>query len=230
MLKMIFLCHRRPDIDHDEYARRVLEDHVPLALRHHPTMRQYVVNIVARIEMAGSAEVDSIAELSFDSLEDYRDRLYDSDAGQRIIGADVARFMHAAEAYACSEHVHVGSTHADAALARAAPFKLVVALTRHSGLSHEEFVEHWLTRHAPLALERHPGLVRYVTNVVDSRLSPAGEDFDGIAELHFASEAAFVADLYRQAAGLRLIEADMPDFLGSVQGWIVAEHVMKVPS
>ncbi len=224
MLKMIFLCHRRPDIEHAEYARRVLEDHVPLALRHHPTMRHYVVNIVDRIEMAGSAEIDSVAELSFDSMQDYRERLYDSPEGQRLIGEDVARFMGSADAYACDEQVHLGD---DAAAAGPGCFKLLLALTRHSGLSHEAFVEHWRTRHAPLAVERHTGLLKYVTNSVDSRLSPGGEDFDGIAELHFASEEAFVEELYRSDTGLALIEADTRDFLGAIQGWIVSEHVMK---
>jgi len=46
MVKLIFLCRRRPEIGHDEYVERVLRGHVPLALRHHPTMLGYVVNIV----------------------------------------------------------------------------------------------------------------------------------------------------------------------------------------
>jgi hypothetical protein len=69
MTKLIFLCRRRPDITHDRYAELVLGGHVPLALRHHPMMRKYVVNVVEGFR-AGAEELDSIAELSFDSLED----------------------------------------------------------------------------------------------------------------------------------------------------------------
>jgi uncharacterized protein (TIGR02118 family) len=39
--------------------------------------------------------------------------------------------------------------------------KSVSLLTRKAGLSHEEFVKHWLEVHAPLAYAA-PGLRRYV--------------------------------------------------------------------
>jgi len=46
MVKVVFLCRRRSDLTHERYVARLLEGHVPLALRHHPTLRRYVVNIV----------------------------------------------------------------------------------------------------------------------------------------------------------------------------------------
>src|SRR5206468_495613 len=46
MVKLVFLCRRRSDLTHERYVARLLEGHVPLALRHHPTLRRYVVNIV----------------------------------------------------------------------------------------------------------------------------------------------------------------------------------------
>jgi hypothetical protein len=226
MRKLVFLCRRRPDITHEDFAGLVLTGHVPLALRHHPTMRRYVVNIVDRIQIPGSREIDSVAELSFDSLQDYRERLYDSKEGEGIIARDVARFMGGADAYETTEHVHrkpegwrVGRT--------TPGIKMIAAVKRNPSLSHGEFVEHWLGRHVPLALEHHAGLIHYVTNVVDSRLSPTGDDLDGIAELGFASERDLAERLYGSAEGRRVVEEDIPRFLGPMWAWIATEHPQK---
>ena len=83
MRKMIFLCRRRPDIDHATYANHLLDRHVPLALKHHPAMQHYRVNIVDEKRIARSANLDSIGELFFASVEDYQTRLYDSGQGRR---------------------------------------------------------------------------------------------------------------------------------------------------
>lgn len=226
MRKLVFFCRRRPDLTHEEYARRVLEGHVPLALRHHPTMRHYVVNIVERPEIPGSPEIDSVAELAFDTMDDYRDRLYDSPEGEAIIHRDVQGFMGGADAYECTAHVQ--KTRADRVVGRTTPgVKLIAAVKRNPALSHEEFVEHWLHRHVPLALTHHPGLAHYVTNVVDARLSASGEDLDGIAELGFASETDLRERMYASEGGRRLIEEDIRRFIGSTHAWIVVEHPQK---
>src|SRR5207244_4269832 len=104
MVKLVFLCRRRSDLTHERYVERLLGGHVPLALRHHPTLRRYVVNVVE--DTRGPAPpLDSIGELWFDTLADYRERLYDSPAGAGIIARDVAGFMGSAAAYVTTEHV-----------------------------------------------------------------------------------------------------------------------------
>ena len=87
MVTLVFLCRRRPDLRHGDYAERLLGGHVPLALRHHPTMRKYVVNLVQALR-AGAETLDSIGELSFDSLADFHERLYDSDDGPQLVRRD----------------------------------------------------------------------------------------------------------------------------------------------
>src|SRR6185295_670174 len=122
-------------------------------------------------------------ELSFASLEDFRERLYDSAEGEKIVHADVARFMGGAVAYATTEHVQKSLLPPPVLGQRSPGMKMVCPVRRREGMSHNAFVEHWLTRHVPLALEHHPQLVKYVTNVVDQKLSDGGEDWDGFAEL-----------------------------------------------
>lgn len=222
MPKLIFLCRRRPDIDHAEYADRLLRGHVPIALRHHPTMRRYVVNVVEG-RRAGAEELDSIGELTFDTLDDFRDRLYDSDEGRRIVDRDVAGFLGGAHAYVTTEHVQK-SPPAPAPLgARSRGIKIVGLVRRPDGMTHEGFVDHWLRRHVPLALKHHPGLHKYVTNVVDARLGDA-PDWDGIAELHFPTIEAMQTRFFDSPEGERIIREDMKRFIGQTWGYDVAEH------
>src|SRR2546427_7490448 len=124
MVKLLFLCRRRPDITHERYAELLLRGHVPLALRHHPTLRRYVVNIVE--DTRGPAPpLDSIGELWFDTLADYRERLYDSPEGAGIIARDVAGFMGSTAAYLAREDLRRGPA-APPAPGRAAPGRKVV--------------------------------------------------------------------------------------------------------
>ncbi len=227
MVKLVFLCRRRPDITHDRYAELVLGDHVPLALHHHPTMRTYVVNVVEGLR-AGAEPLDSIAELSFESMADYRERLYDDDAGRHAIERDVAGFLGGADAYVTREHVQKDVRPAAALGTRAPGVKIVGLVRRPEGMTHDAFAAHWLERHVPLALRHHPGLDRYVTNVVEERLG-AAPDWDGIAELHFPSREAMRTQFFDSPEGERIIREDMTRFIGRTWGYDVAEYVQRVP-
>lgn len=228
MLKMIFFCKRRPSISHGEYAEMVLNDHVPIALDHHPTMRKYVVNLVDHVP-GGEPAYDSIAELSFDSLTDYRERLYDSPEGERIVHADVARFMAGAHSYATTEVVHRQPAPPAPIGSRSPRVKLVCPIRRRPGLSHEEFVDHWLNRHRPLALRHHPGLVGYVANVVDDVVAEGAPALDGISELYFESPESLRDEMFDSPAGERIIREDIERFIGHTCGYLVTEYVQKRP-
>lgn len=83
-------------------------------------------------------------------------------------------------------------------------------VSRKDELSHAEFIEHWFNVHAPM-VARLPGLLRYSVNLVDRDRS-SGFDYDGIAELWFASwEALDVAFASPEAAAL---VADGANFVG----------------
>jgi len=228
MLKMLFFCRRRPDIDHATYANMVLSDHVPLALRHHPTMVKYVVNVIDRVP-SGEIEYDSVAELSFDRIADYEERLYDSHHGEETIRRDVARFMGAAHAYKTTEHIHrelavsapLGSAHEIV--------KMICPIKRRAHLSHDEFVEHWTQRHRPLALRHHPGLIRYVANVVDQTLSADSPEWDGIGELYFANQQSLREDMFDSAHGEEEIRRDIERFIDHTCGYLATEYVQKRP-
>jgi len=223
MVKLVFLCRRRPELTHEAYVARLLDGHVPLALRHHPTLRRYVVNVVDTTR-GPVPPLDSIGELWFDSLDDYRTRLYDSPAGERAIAADVATFLAAADAYVTVEHVQRAPT-SPPPTGRTPGDKLFACLQRPPSLTKDAFTTHWLTRHAPLAL-RHHGTTRYVTNVVEQRLSAAGADYDGFAELVFPP-GEIRRGMYLTPEGKREIEADMPRFIDTVHAYVATEHIAR---
>lgn len=225
MVKLVFLCRRRPDLDHAAYVERLLAGHVPLALHHHPTMRKYVVNVVEG-RRAGADELDSIGELSFDTLEDFHERLYDSDAGRRVIERDVAGFLGGAQAYVTCEHVQKAPATPRPAGARSPGVKVVGLVRRREGMTHAAFVEHWLERHVPLALHHHPGLHKYVTNVVETRLGDAPE-WDGIAELHFPTVEALRTRFFDSVDGEGVIREDMARFIGCAWGYDVVEYLYR---
>lgn len=224
MVKLLFLCRRRPDISHERYVELLLRGHVPLALRHHPTLRRYVVNVVEASEGA-APPLDSIGALWFDSLADYRERLYDSPEGQRIIGRDVAGFMGGAGAYVTTEHVQRAPAGAPRLGERSAGVKTIICVRRGPGQTHPAFVSAWLERHVPLAL-RHHGMHTYVTNVVDACLADA-PPYDGIGEIAFASEAERAERLYTSPAGRAAIEDDLRGFRGAFDRYQVAEYVQR---
>jgi uncharacterized protein (TIGR02118 family) len=222
MVKLIFLCRRRPDLTHEQYVERLRRGHVPIALRHHPAMRRYTVNIVDQAP-GGEEPIDSIGELWFDTLADYRERLYDSPEGERIVQRDVAGFLGGAHAYATTEYVQRRG--ATPTLGERTPgVKMFCPLRRRADLTREQFTAHWLGTHVPLALEHHPQMVRYITNVVDQRLSSTAPHWDGFAEISFASAADARERLFGSPDGERIIRDDIGRFIGHTFAYWVGEY------
>ena len=228
MVKLIFLCRRRPELTRAQYVERVLRGHVPLALRHHPTMRGYVVNVVEQVG-AGVEELDSIAELSFERLADFEDRLYDSQVGRAAIERDVAGFLGGADAYVTTPHVQLDTRASRATGERSPGVKLICPVRRRPDLSREAFLEHWFGTHVALARAHHPGLVRYVTNVVERRLGDGGEPWDGFTELHFGSADDIRDGLFDSPEGERIVRDDIVRFIGHAGFYRVAEYVHRLP-
>jgi hypothetical protein len=190
MIKLVFLCRRRADVTHAEYARMLLDEHVPLALAYHATMRRYVVNIVEEA-LVDSPPLDSIGELWFDTLTDFHERLYASEEGERLIARDVPRFMGGADAFATREHVvraepprRLGERTPDA--------KLCLCL-RAPEAAREASLRAWITQHAEPLLAR--GVVRgCVGNLIEQRLGPDGPDYGAIVELWLARGTTRIPD------------------------------------
>lgn len=105
---------RLPSLTRSEFAAHWRGVHAPLVPVHHPGVARYEQHVVIEPLTAGAPEVDGIAVLAFPTATDFHDRYYDSEAGRRIVAADVARFidrprgwrLHARE----TVHLEEGST------------------------------------------------------------------------------------------------------------------------
>jgi uncharacterized protein (TIGR02118 family) len=117
----------------------------------------------------------------------------------------------ASEAYRVDEQVQW--ERGDAAVTR------ISFVRRAAGLTRQQFADHWTTVHAPLARQHHPGICRYVQNVVVEALTPDAPDIDGIAELGFASIADLRERMYDSPAGQATIAADVRAFIDVPAGW-----------
>ena len=92
-VKMVSFMQRADGITHEQFARHWTEQHTPLAVRHHVGLWNYTQNVVRRSYTPGGTPIDGIAELHFETRDDFVFRFFDSDEGRAVILADVRRFM-----------------------------------------------------------------------------------------------------------------------------------------
>jgi uncharacterized protein (TIGR02118 family) len=106
-LKQVSFLSRADGLTRARFAEHWRTVHAPLASKHHPTIWRYVQNVVIEPLTEGAPKLDGVAELSYRSYEDWRDRKYDSPEGQAIITADLPRFINAASAWHVLAHEYV---------------------------------------------------------------------------------------------------------------------------
>lgn len=103
-VKAIYLVRRAAGLSSREAAER-WRKHAPLAVKHHAGMSKYVQNGVIASLTPGAPRVDGVAVLHFPTLEDLRQRMYDSEAGRAAITADAATLVSEATPLYCGEYV-----------------------------------------------------------------------------------------------------------------------------
>ena len=96
--------------------------------------------------------------------------------------------------------------------------KRVSFIHRLPSLDRATFASYWAEHHAPLARQHHPGIRRYVQNVVIAPLTDDAPDIDGIAELSFASVDDMKTRLYDSDEGKAAIAADVAKFIDLAAG------------
>ena len=74
-------------------------------------------------------------------------------------------------------------------------YRVHIWLRKKEGLSAEEFTDHWLNAHAPMARDGYEHLRGYVVNVVTGSGRDQEVPYDGVAELTWDDRDGFVADM-----------------------------------
>lgn len=106
--------------------------------------------------------------------------------------------------------------------------KSISMLTRKEGLTHEQFVKHWLEIHGPLA-HRVPGLRRYVqSHILEERRRPdipsLDVEVDGIAELWYDDRETMTRAMASPEA--KALHADGALFIGRIKSFVVEEKLI----
>jgi uncharacterized protein (TIGR02118 family) len=103
--------------------------------------------------------------------------------------------------------------------------KVLGLLTRKPGITHEQFVDHWLNVHGPLA-RAVPGIRRYVqSHITDTRTRPdipeTNVEVDGIAELWYDD----LESLRRASATpeMKRLTDDGALIIGQIKSYIIEE-------
>jgi uncharacterized protein (TIGR02118 family) len=98
-------------------------------------------------------------------------------------------------------------------------------LRKKGGMSQDEFRDHWLTKHAPIAGDGYEHLHGYtvdlVTRVPEGQTAP----YDGVAVLTWDDRDGFKADMASAAA--KQATDDLGNFTDGSGLLFVEEHVVK---
>jgi uncharacterized protein (TIGR02118 family) len=103
--------------------------------------------------------------------------------------------------------------------------KVHVWLRRKAGMSTDEFQEHWLNTHAPIARDGYEHLrgyrVQVVTRVPEGQEAP----YDGVGVLEWDDRDGFKADMASEAA--KAGNDDLANFTDGFGLLFIEEHVVK---
>lgn len=232
MEKLIFFYHRNDALDRAEFQRRYLEEHAPLVLQHCPLLRRYVIDVFdigkERSEQFAPSgaplSVDLAVELWFDDLAHWADRArrYATPEGAAAVEQSRAQLVGASMGYHVEERIQRDNERSWEPGTRSPGEKLLAPLRRAPGLTHDQFVDHWLGTHSPLALKHVLGMWRYVTNVVLEPVTTRAPEVDGIVEVHYLEERRFDSP-----EGERIMVEDVAKFLRTPSRLMASEYIMK---
>lgn len=211
MIKGIALVVPKAGLSTESFHHHWREVHGPLALRI-TQLRRYVQSHRKPLAVAGFDDVPygGVAEVWFDDLVSL-ENLAHNPAYINYAHADEPNFIDTTQLkfLATREHVFIDDIDIkqDTRLTKA-----IFLLRRRPDLDVAAFQDYWISDHAP-QIPRDAGILRYVQCHQLRETYAAGEPaYDGVAELSFADDAAFLA--YWNSPRIQAIfAADAPRFL-----------------
>ncbi len=183
-VKLLSIVARKSDMTPDRFRQHWLGIHGPMA-RKVPGLQGFILSeAVADSSAAAPAanyaeRFDGIAHIWYPSADALRSGMATPDSRAWLADGDQFIDRAASRGFFVNEQIVVAPPRAEGGIKR------TVLLVRKAGTTHEQFVQHWTTRHAAMAHDV-PGLLGCVFNRIETSLgtprSPWAE-IDGIAEL-----------------------------------------------
>ncbi len=103
--------------------------------------------------------------------------------------------------------------------------KVHIWVKKKPDMSVEEFRDHWLNVHAPIARDGYEHLKGYVVNLVTRAPEGQALPYDGVAELSWDDRDGFKADMKSEAAARGT--KDLEGFADSSGLLFIEQHVVK---
>ncbi|MGY2492890.1 EthD domain-containing protein [Cupriavidus sp. CP313] len=184
MIHLILLLKRREDEDRLEFLRYWRDVHAPLAASR-PGVRRYVQNTVSTVP-GTTSPYDCVDEIWVDDVaaaDGLLRSVNDGSAGKLI---DVRHSV----SLQTTDHV----MHAGAQIGKDESLpKRMTFFKRKQGLSREDMLHYWRSKHGPLAASV-PRLRRYVQSaMLQTAYMPGEPRFDGVAQIWLEDDAALQA-------------------------------------
>jgi uncharacterized protein (TIGR02118 family) len=230
MIKGIALAVPKAGISTAAFHHHWREVHAPLALRI-TQLRRYVQSHRKPLAVPGFDHVPygGVAEVWFDDLASLENLKHNPEY-MHGAQADEANFIDTAQLkfLATREHVFIDDIDIkqDTVVTKA-----IFLLRRRPGMSVAAFQDYWISGHAP-QIPRDAGILRYVQCHQLAETYAAGEPaYDGVAELTFADDAAFLA--YWNSPRIQAIfGADAPRFLDGAHctAFLADDHRVRWPA
>jgi hypothetical protein len=228
IVKSITFLVRKPGVSHAEFMRYWLEVHAPMALQI-PGMRGMICNEILgptrrRTDIRhapGEVEIDGFAE-SWKEASNYPGNPQAPIEAKRWY-EDGPMFVGLIKGYRVKENVFIEPKRGGKGL--------VSLLTRKPGAAREDFEEHWLGKHGPMA-RGVPGVAGLILNTI---VRPAARDdippLDTLGEVDGIAQSWHVDQTY---PGLSSPEAkqwyaDGAALIGQARGYFTQEHVIIPP-
>ena len=222
MVKVITFVKRKAGMPVEEFQGYWRTRH-PEVVTRLPGVRRYVQShTLLATYGTGEPPYDGIAEVWADDTAALR--AMTQSPHHAAVQADEARFIDRASMGVIITEDHVVK---DGAAASGTAVKSVDLLVRKAGLGVEEFQQHWLVLHGPIAAAI-PGLQRYVQSHTRRSAYEGGRVpvYDGAAITWYDSPDAF--RVAAASAEYARVAADAPSFLSQdrIRSILTREHVI----
>lgn len=243
MLKMFAPMTRIAGISRSAFSAHWHDEHVPLATRLVPPgigPLTIIENHALSLGTGPTAEdgFDGVDQLTFadaDGLRRFATWYAGPDPDAATVRADEDHFYDRRTTFAIptTEHVIWGRDEmydGDSRKPVDGAVKVLAFLKRLPSLTHDEFCAHWHDRHAPIAAETTPDVVRattlaYVQNHAIFLPNGKGPRYDAVAEIFHADfdSVRRWTNWFQSDAG-RALRADEANFLDTTDRVVVVAH------
>gem|GEM_PF-1267062 len=238
MEKRAFGFHLAAELSPDEFAAVFLGDYASVVQKHQPGICRFSLDLPLRSQQKlidTGVEEDRIPPFSglmmswYQTLQDAVEpgRLYATPDSAHIVADVVGTFLGGLEALRLDEHPVWDDTPKDTVTIPTSRVKQIFFVTRHPDITPLEFRSRY-GRYGDMARENHPGIEKYVQNLVIEAQGEWIGNIDAVSEIWYRSMEDLREHFYLRSRGNGNGPDSACDFIdfSALCSVLVTEHVI----